>query len=122
MATLKERLASVPDITEKAIETEIGVVRIRRLTVRERDLLLKDHKTASTNGDGRSEMERGSAVSRQMVAAGMVDPSATYEELLDMPAAFVESIAKEIMAFNGWSVQGRAALDDSFRPPAGSAI
>ncbi len=111
MATLKERLAAAPDLLQKTIPvTGLGEVTIRRLTVRERDEVLKDQK--QFNGD---DTAKGSAVSCRVVAAALVEPKTTMEELIDMPATIVEEIAMAIMHFNGWTDQGRRALEDQFR-------
>jgi hypothetical protein len=52
----------------------------------------------------------------------MADPKTTFDELQQAPAAFVDEVAGQIMDFNGWTAQGKAALDDTFRPSAGSPI
>ncbi len=119
MESLKERLANRPDLTEKTITIAGEKMKIRRLTVRERDNVLKDK---GPKADGSNNYEAGAMMSRQVVAAGLIEPTTTFQELDDLPAAIVEDIAKEIMEFNGWSVQGQKTLDDQFRTPAGPPV
>jgi len=115
MESLKERLAKRADLTNKEIECYGEKFKIRRLTVSERDNILKGNES---NKNGAGEYERGALMSRKVVEVGLVEPKTTFEELGELPAVIVEGIAKEIMDFNGWSVDGQKALGDQFRPPA----
>src|SRR3990167_2343101 len=107
MSMLKERLMMAPDILEKKIKVLNGSIEvtIRRLTVSERDEILKDRVV-----DSEITPKSSSDQSCRVVAPGMSDPKTTFDELQQAPAAFVDEVAGQIMNFNGWTTQGKAAL------------
>lgn len=117
MATLKERLQQAPDSFTTSVKIDgIGEITIKRLTLRERDEMLK-HRPANAD-----DVMQGSVAMRHLVRLALVEPTATDEELLDLPAVTVEAIAKTVMDFNGWTPQGRGSLEDQFRPAAGPSV
>lgn len=123
-ASLKQQLASRPDVREREITlTTLGgepmKVTIRRLTIAERDKVVKEFKAMGTDANG-----SGIDASIAIVQIGVVSPDEplTKEDVLAMPAVVIDEIGKAIMDFNGWSEAGRAQLADQFRPTAGSAV
>ena len=115
--SLKEQLRTRPDAREKTftIDTLGGEpyeCTIRRLTVSERDTLVREYQL------GERDVARGQEASIALCAQALVDPEGgwTLEEVRAMPAALVDAIANEVMAFNGWTAKAKAALDDQFRP------
>jgi len=121
--TLKEQLAGRPDARERDVLLHaaggepLGVT-IRRLTVTERDRLIKEYKLGSDEGK-----DRGMEASIAIVTLAVVqDPPITREDVEAMPAAIVDEVATLIMDFNGWSTKGKRELDDQFRAPAGPSV
>jgi len=121
--SLKEQLAARPDARERevflnAVGGDPLAVTIRRLTVTERDKLIKEFKLGSDEGK-----ERGVDASIAIVTLALVqEPPITKEEVEAMPAAIVDEVATHVMDFNGWSVKGKRELDDQFRAPAGPPV
>jgi len=121
--SLKEQLAGRPDAREREVSlTSVGgdplTVTVRRLTVSERDKLIKEYKLGTDEGK-----ERGTDASIAIVAMALVqDPPVTDEDVRAMPAAIVDEVATAVMEFNGWSVKGKRELDDQFRAPAGPSV
>ncbi len=125
-ASLKSQLANRPDAREKDITLKsVGgdpiTATIRRLTIHERDALIKEFKIGDSNGD-----EHNMGASIAIVTRALVTPAGeealTEEEVRAMPAAIVDEVAAAVMDFNGWTRAGKAALDDQFRPAAGPAV
>jgi len=118
MSSLKEQIANTPDLMEKSISFKIDDttfnIKIRRLTVEQRDTIFE--KARSTDGEkgGVSQVKKGSDASCEMVVLGVVGETLTLEEVKKFPALVVEEIAKKIMHFNGWTVEGQRFLDDNF--------
>lgn len=118
MGTLKERIAAEPDMSQKDIDfnefegdlKSLGKITIRRFSLRERDEILKSRDTGE-----KDQAQAGSDLSRIVVSKGLVEPTATEEELKDLPSFLVDEIGTHIMNFNGWTVQGRRSLEDQFR-------
>lgn len=114
--SLKQQLMSRPDARErtvmlKCVEGEPLQVTVRRLTVGERDKLIKEYGMGTE--DGKS---KGTEASIAIVCMALVEESPlTQEEVQAMPAAIVDEIAQAVMEFNGWTKVGKAALDDQFR-------
>lgn len=121
--SLKEQLSNRPDAREREVKlTSVGgeplTVTVRRLSVFERDQLIKEFKIGSEEGK-----DKGVEASVAIVAMALVQtPSITVEEVRAMPAAIVDEVASHIMDFNGWTKAGKAALDDQFRAPAGTPV
>ena len=115
MSTLKERLKNAPDVLTKSVKIEgIGEVTIRKLTVGERDEMIKNRPV----GDNVDNIAIGTEISKKIIIIGMVEPTTTEPELLEIPASIVDKIAQEIMDFNGWTDQSRRSLEDQFRSTA----
>jgi hypothetical protein len=118
--SLKEQLAARPDARQRTVELKsVGgeplTVTVRRVTVAERDQLVKEFRLGTADG-----AERGADASIAIVTMALVSPNGdvpiTEEEVRAMPAAIVDEVAQSIMDFNGWTKAGKAALDDQFRP------
>lgn len=121
--SLKDQLAARPDAREREVQlTSVGgeplTVTVRRLSVIERDRLIKEFKLGSDEGK-----ERGVEASVAIVTLALVqEPPVTMEDVQAMPAAVVDEVATHVMDFNGWSVKGKRELDDQFRAPAGPSV
>lgn len=124
--SLKQQLAARPDVRQREVSLRSAggeplTVAIRRVTVGERDELIKEYGLGSANG-----AERGAEASIAIVRLALVTPDGeqpiTEEEVRAMPAAIVDEVAQAILDFNGWTKAGKAALDDQFRAPAGSPV
>jgi hypothetical protein len=120
--SLKQQLLERPDAREKAIEVRAFASEppytctIRRLTVSERDLLMKDYELGQ--GDSQKAVEASIAIVAMAVVPGEGEERYTTDDVRQMPAAIVDLIAGEVMEFNGWTKRAKAALDDQFRPSA----
>lgn len=118
--SLKQQLLERPDAREKSITVgydgeEPLTCSIKRITIAERDRLMKDY------GFGSGDKERAAEAQCALVAAVLVPADGetyTTEEVRGWPAAIVDSISLQAMEFNGWTIKGKAALDDQFRPSA----
>lgn len=119
MSSLKEQIANTPDLFTKtftfAIDKKEFTSTIRRLTITQRDEALKDSTGLSDKTD-QEKFVKGSDITCKMVLMGVVEDGLTMEDIKAMPSVVVERIAKEIMTFNGWNVEGQRLLDDNFRP------
>lgn len=120
-ASLRQQLANRPDVREKDISLvslggEPMTVKIRRLTVAERDRIVKEFKLA--NGEVSSGVDASLAIVTMGVVPAEGDPPLTKDDVLSMPASLIDEIGKAIMEFNGWSEAGRAQLADQFRASA----
>ena len=120
--SLKQQLANRPDVRQKQLElTSLGgeplTVTIRRLTVGERDVLMKDYQLGTAEGAARG-VEASMGIVMMSVVSEEGEGPLTAEEVQAMPAALVDEIATAVMAFNGWTKASKAALDDQFRPTA----
>lgn len=118
--SLKAQLAARPDAREReltlsSITGEPITVTIRRLTVHERDRLIKEYKMGNADGADQAVDASVAIVTMALVTPSGDDPT-TEEEVRAMPAAIVDEVAKAVMDFNGWTKAGKAALDDQFRP------
>lgn len=124
--SLKQQLAARPDVRQKDVSlTVLGgepmTVTIRRLTVGERDQLMKDYKLGTQDGTVR-ESEAQIAVVALALVPDEGEERVTLEEVRAMPAAIVDEVSQAILDFNGWTKAGKAALDDQFRAAAGPAV
>jgi hypothetical protein len=118
--SLKQQLANRPDATQRtiALTSVVGepiTVTIRRVTVQQRDRLIRDYHLGAD-----AAKEEAVAASIAIVTMALVAPEGeepvTEEEVRAMPAAIVDEVATAVMDFNGWTKVGKAALDDQFRP------
>lgn len=113
--TLREQLATRPDLKEKEVVLQSTAmngtppiaVTIRRVTVGERKGLVA---RAGINTDTPDHVAFGI----ELVALSLV-PSASVEEVQEMPAAVVDELSALITEFNGWTRKGQAAEADAFR-------
>jgi hypothetical protein len=114
--SLKQQLRERPDAREKVLTLDVlggepFECTIQRLTVMERDQLVTTYQLGHDGAQGRD-----AAIALVMVS--VIDPEGalTIEEVRAMPAALVDAIATEALAFNGWTAKSQAALADQFRP------
>ncbi len=122
MASLKQQLATRPDWKQKdvdltSLDGEPLTVTIQRLTILQRDELITRYKFGTAEQDN---LNGTIAMIAMSVVPG--DDPVTEEEVRAMPAKLVDELAVAIMAYNGWTKAGKAALDDQFRPAAGPAV
>jgi hypothetical protein len=114
MPSLKEQLQSRSSASTKTITLvsapDVSVT-IRRLTVRERNLLLGQY----VNQNGVPNLEKDTSMSVAIVAKALV-PEMSMDEVQDMDSAICDELATAITEFHGWTKKGRAELTDQFRP------
>lgn len=117
--TLKEQLATMPDArtTTVPLQGAAMAVTLRRLTMHERDELLKRHKTTDAK-----DAAQASSLTQEVIAMALVAPATTIADMAELPATILDEIGELVMDFNGWSAKGRAALADQFRPQSGPAV
>jgi hypothetical protein len=124
--SLKEQLAARPDVRQKEVSlSSLGgaplTVTIRRLTVGERDVLMAEYKLGTPEGVARGSEAQTAIVCMALMPNDGETPT-TLEEVRAMPAALVDEISGHVLDFNGWTKASKAALDDQFRPAAGSTV
>lgn len=124
--SLKQQLAARPDVRQKEISLlalggEPMTVTIRRLSVAERDQLIAEYKLGTADGVTRGSEAQVAIVCMAILPVNGEEPM-TLEEVRAMPAALVDEVSGHVLEFNGWTKAGKAALDDQFRPAAGSAV
>jgi hypothetical protein len=117
MSITKEALLKMADSQTQTVPIDGNgtTVVIKRIKLSERNKLLALNKDKSA---AMSDLEHGLLLSRAIIAACMVEPVITPEEVDELPAAVAEVIAKAAMDLNGWSKEGQAVIADHFRPPS----
>ena len=124
MATLKDKLAAMPDLTYKMVKVADGglEVKIKRFTVREREELFKLRSEFLAGSENQDQAIGGSLLSKKSVIMGCVEPTVTDDDINDIDSKIVDEISNEIFEFNGWTSRAQGVLADQFPPSAGSPV
>ena len=120
MSSLKERLQTRVDISQKEIVLESAggeKVTIRRLLLSERNTLMNRFTKEGVGQTGEDKASYSVAV----ISLSVVPPE-FEEDILQLPAAVADELAEKIMDFNGWTERGRKELADQFRTTTGPSV